>query len=300
MQVQIQTYRDEVNMRPIPQSPVNGSQLMRDNRYEITHYRDTYLKKVSLHSHDFYELYFFISGHANYIIDNIRYELKSGDILLISPDNLHRLDLVSPSEAYERIVLWINPKYVKALSTPNTDLSEAFRLHGERKNFLVRDFLLSERIKSILLELEECKDGFGDDVKSEILIKAILLELCKNAKATAVSTEKISKKTSSPVSKIIDYIDGNLHTALTLDKLEEVAFVSKYYLARIFKEETNSTIHQYILKKRLLLSKRYIEQGLPINEIYLKCGFQDYSNFFRAFKKEYSITPKQYLSLIAE
>lgn len=285
-------------MRSIPQSPIESSQLMRDNKYEITHYRDTYLKKVSLHSHDFYELYFFISGRVNYIIDNVRYELKSGDVLLISPDNLHRLEMASKSEAYERIVLWINPKYVKALSTADTDLSFAFKQCNENKNFLLRDYKLSEKLRSLLIDLTDCNHAFGDDVKSEILIKTILLDLCLKTKEGESAPEKSAKKTSMPVSKVIDYIDGNLHLSLSLDKLEEVAYVSKYYLARIFKEETNSTIHQYILKRRLLLSKRYLEQGLPVNEIYLKCGFQDYSNFFRAFKKEYSMTPKQYLSLI--
>ncbi len=289
-------------MRPIPQSPENGSQLMRDNRFEITHYRDTYMKKISLHSHDFYELYFFISGDADYIIDNVRYDLKSGDILLISPDNLHRLDMVRPS-AYERIVLWINPKYVKSLSTDKTDLCCAFKHCNESKNFLIRDYQISERIKANLIDLSYCvgSEEFGADIKSELLVKTILLELCRHSAIPTLSgTENAPRRISIPVSKVIEYIDGNLNSPLTLDLLEEVAFVSKYYLSRLFKEETNSSIHQYILKKRLLLSKKYIEQGLPINEVYLKCGFNDYSNYFRAFKQEYAITPKQYLSLITK
>ncbi len=289
-------------MRIIPQSPQNGSQLMRDNRFEITHYRDSYLKKVSLHDHDFYELYFFISGDADYIIDNLHYELESGDILLISPDNLHRLDMNSPKIDYERIVLWINPKYIKQLSSGQTDLSRAFKTRCESKNFLIRDFLLSEKIKSSLLELVDSSTSreFGSEIKCEILIKSILLDLCRYVIGTSDDVKNASSDYSLPVSNVINYIDGNLEKSLSLDELEDVAFVSKYYLARLFKEETNSTIHQYVLKKRLLLSKRYIEQGLPIKEVYLKCGFNDYSNYFRAFKQEYGITPKQYLSLASD
>lgn len=290
-------------MKNIPESPENGSQLMRDKRYEITHYRDTYLKKVSLHSHDFYELYFFISGDASYIIDNLTYQLQSGDILLISPSNLHQLDMHSPSISYERIVLWINPKYLRTLSSSKTNLRDGFELRNQSRNFLVRDYRFSEKIKSSLLSLCECQSSteYGADIQAEVLIKSILLDLCKYVHSHQVTNEneRASKKTGSLVSGILDYIDNNLDKPLTLDELEAVAFTSKYYLSRIFKEETNSTIHQYVLKKRLLLSKKYIEQGLPVNEVYLKCGFQDYSNFFRAFKQEYGITPKQYLSLIS-
>ncbi|MDE6302557.1 MAG: AraC family transcriptional regulator, partial [Clostridia bacterium] len=167
---------------------------------------------------------------------------------------------------------------------------------------LIRDYRFSEKIKTPLLELCECQNNhdFGAEIKEYILIKSILLELCKyvHSHRAAGDMERVSKKTGSLVSCVLDYIDGNLEKPLTLDELESVAFTSKYYLSRIFKEETNSTIHQYILKKRLLLSKKYIEQGLPVNEVYLKCGFMDYSNFFRAFKQEYGITPKQYLSLV--
>ena len=136
-------------MKKIPESPQNGSQLMRDRRYEITHYRDSYLKKVSLHSHDFYELYFFISGDASYIIDNLRYKLESGDILLISPSNLHQLDMHSHNVSYERIVLWINPKYVKSLSSARTNLCDGFELSNQRRNFLIRDYRFSEKSKTI-------------------------------------------------------------------------------------------------------------------------------------------------------
>ena len=37
-----------------------------------------------------------------------------------------------------------------------------------------------------------------------------------------------------------------------------------------------------------------IEQGLPITEVYKTSGFGGYNHFFRAFKKEYGMTPKEY------
>ena len=86
----------------------------------------------------------------------------------------------------------------------------------------------------------------------------------------------------------------NLSKELTLDILAKQTFLNKYYLARLFKEETSSTIYQYIIKKRLLLSKKLIDNKIPIIRVYLLAGFNDYSNFFKSFKNEFGITPKQY------
>lgn len=277
-----------------------SSQLMTNNSYELMHYLNKDFKTVNLHSHDFYELYFFISGNASYIIENGHYRLKSGDILLISPNNLHQLDINDTLETYERIVLWLNPRYVARLSSQNTNLALCFDLCNQGKNFLIRDNTLSEEIKFALFSLYNRPDDFGKDIFAEIQIKNILLKLCLYLSDEKKEKTKnlYTKKTNPMISKVIEFIDNNLEKPLTLENIAEVAIVNKFYLSRLFKEETNTTLHQYILKKRLVLAKKLLEQNYPVIELYLKCGFNDYSHFFRAFKNEFGITPKKYLTLI--
>jgi len=278
-------------------SPAVQSQFMSRVNYEVSHYRDPYGREISPHSHDFYELYYFISGSIDYTIDGYKFGLEPGDILLISPENLHCPDFHDPSVAYERIVLWLNPKYVKSLSTEKTDLGECFAESYGSKHYLIRNMGLSEKIKDMLLALCEIKDGYGEDIKSEIGIKSVLLALCEYFRT---STEKengqglYSKKNGAIVYELIRYIDENISSELSLDMLAERMFVSKYYLSRLFKEEMNITIHAYIIKKRLVLSKKYIEEGLSADEVCFCCGFSDYSNFFRAFRREFGITPGKY------
>lgn len=289
--------------KPTQTSSWNSSQFMTNRSYEINYYRDKDFKAVSLHSHDFYELYFFVNGDASYIIENGHYKMQSGDILLISPQNLHQLDINDSNETYERIVLWLNPKYVKRLSSSKTNLATCFTVCDKRKDFLIRDFLLSQNVNNLLTELYTRNDAkdFGNDIECENIIRQILLALCKYEQTVENNPVDSMKRqrTNPTVATVIEYIDSHLSENLSLDILAEKIYMSKFYLSRLFKEETSSTIHQYVLKKRLTLSKHFIEKDLPITEVCTKCGFQDYSHFFRAFKTEFGITPKQYYSLMS-
>ena len=79
-----------------------------------------------------------------------------------------------------------------------------------------------------------------------------------------------------------------------MDTLAKKFFVSKYHIAHVFKENIGLSIHQYITKKRLDLCQEAISGGMSIKDAYHQYGFGDYSSFFRAFKKEYGISPKDY------
>jgi AraC-like DNA-binding protein len=274
-----------------------SSQLMSRPDYEINYYRDKDFGTVEMHSHDFYELYFFMSGDASYIVENGHYKLEKGDVLLISPMNLHQLDVNDSSHYYERIVLWINPRYVKKISSEATDLSYPFSYCSKTGNHLIRDKGLSDFLGNHLLSLLNASknERYGDDIEATIALQRILLEMSRYLQG---NKEGLKKPEVNPtIVKTMDYIDNHLTEDLSLEKLSETLFIDKYYLSHLFKKETNTTPHQYILKKRLLASKRFIEEGFPIREVYLKAGFADYTHFFRAFKQEYGMTPKDYLTL---
>ena len=99
---------------------------MLTNNYEIYRYRDSYLNNVALHHHDFYEVYLFLNGNVNYTIESRNYHLLPGDILLISPLELHQPRITLEKHPYERIVLWVNKSFLEQFSTPHTTLTHCF------------------------------------------------------------------------------------------------------------------------------------------------------------------------------
>ena len=84
---------------------------------------------------------------------------------------------------------------------------------------------------------------------------------------------------------------------ISLERLAAELFVSKYHIAHVFKDEIGMSIHQYISKKRLARCREALLGDVPVTKVYLLFGFHDYSSFYRAFKKEYGISPKDFKEL---
>ena len=96
------------------------------------------------------------------------------------------------------------------------------------------------------------------------------------------------------VDQVVEYINEHYNEPLTLNDLSERFFISKYHLLRKFDRQMGTTVHRYILQKRLLIAKQLLGSGVAPSEVCQHCGFGDYANFYRAFRTEYGITPRQY------
>lgn len=268
--------------------------------YELFYYKDMQFKNVSLHHHDFFEVYFFVKGEVRYQIEGRNYHLVPGDILLVNHKELHQVLIEDPEHYYERYVLWLNKDYLKALSSGKTDLTRCF-LDRRKKTLLRTNMENQQLIRGILdkLHYQEIYKGFGSD----LLPKAHLTELMVELNRISFEEEDRHQpqvKKNQLIDSVISYINENLEEEINMDALAGTFFISKYHLSREFKKYTGTTLYRYVVQKRLIKAKGLILDGHPITSVYEKCGFGDYSNFFRAFKNEYGLTPKEFLGVMEE
>lgn len=79
---------------------------------------------------------------------------------------------------------------------------------------------------------------------------------------------------------------------LNIKEIAEALHYHPFYLNQVFKKNENCSLHDYILRNRLIKAKEMITSSQQsIDEIALICGFSSHSHLTTAFKKEFSITP---------
>src|SRR5699024_1573321 len=99
------------------------------------------------------------------------------------------------------------------------------------------------------------------------------------------------------VDDIINYINKNIHEDIPLERISSKFYISTSYICRIFKSATGMTINKYITARRISIAKSLLAQGLTVNEVCEECGYNNYSNFVKAFTKTVGISPKKYANL---
>lgn len=266
--------------------------------FEYFHYADNSAIEVEYHKHDFFEIYFFISGKVTYIIEGKSYKLKPGDILLIHSRELHK-PVIEGGEAYKRIVLWVSPGYLKKQSIEGANLSMCFEADSPRYHNLLRpNAEMSANIKSILGRFERAcaSTAFGGNILRNIHLLELMVYLNRAVMENFAEAAEVDIEYNEKINKIITHINERLCEDLPLDKLSSEFYMSKYHLLREFKKHTGYTIHNYISQKRLIMAAALLKKGLSVTETCSKCGFGDYSNFIRSFKKSYGIPPHKYVT----
>lgn len=238
-----------------------------------------------MHMHDNYEIYCFISGNAKYAVEGMIYPLSRGDILLMRRSESHHLVLISDA-VYQRMVV-------------NFAISESESYNFSKKlmrAFNERPLGKFNRYPAALLPntnwlyyLERICSSTDPKIKN-IYLAVFLEEISENFEYIK------SNKNSVEIDKcaeLIRYINRHLTDKLSLSLLSDRFYLSKSQLNRNFKQATGSTIWEYIKEKRLLMAKELIARGeKPINT-YLSCGFEDYANFYRAYRNRFGISPSQ-------
>ena len=274
--------------------PFTRRQTMIRRDFEIYRYR--YMDEVELHHHDFYEIYMLLRGSVSYTVENRIFHMRAGDLMLISPLELHQARVDSNDEPYERTVLWVDRGYLESLSSPHTSLTRCFdtTIPGHT-NLLRLAGATGAPLRTTVDKL--CALKASKDYGSDLLAQSALVELLVGLNRAAADRGDARPVGTSDqvVDAVLHYINEHYSEPLTLDQLSEKFFISKYHLLRKFDAQVGTTVHRYILQKRLLNAKQLLAGGLAPSEVCTYCGFGDYANFYRAFKAEYNQTPRQYI-----
>lgn len=140
--------------------------------------------------------------------------------------------------------------------------------------------------------------GAGATVLSGVPWEEFAVRLASRAVTLAIGT---SASAASPpnaearVTRIVRAIERHPGAALTIERLAREARLSPYHFLRTFERLTGVTPHQFVLRTRLReAALRLAESPARVLDIALDCGFGDISNFNRAFRTEFGVSPRVY------
>lgn len=253
---------------------------------------------IPVHSHDFYELLLLIKGECDYVVDDHFYHALPCDIFLIPPNSLHRPLVQNTDEIYERIVITISHEQMDCFKRECPDITACFLLSQQANNHLVRLYRASwQSLYHCLCTIleEQRHDYIGRDYYCTTLLGHFLLHLHRSMHYQQNFPQE--NKSVSLVKNVVTYVMANATKNITLEQIADEFFISKYHLAHEFKKVMGTSVYHYIIQRRLVLAKNNILNGTPINEVDTLCGFHDYVSFYRAFKKEFGISPREFKNI---
>ncbi len=284
-------------LRPMHFDP---RQHMRRQDFELQYKLDSYLIDVELHHHDFYELFYLVSGDVTYTIESRLYQVLPGDVLLISPRELHQVHIQAEHAAYERYVLWIHPQLIQQLSSESADLCQA--LDSTRPGYDNRLRPQPEDRQKLHTLMEQLhRESQETEFASGLMSRSLLTQILVTVNRLALREDchfQDKSRSGETISQVVNFINLHYSEPLSLDMLAERFYISKYHLSHEFQRQTGTSIGRYLQKKRLQIARQLLSQGNKPNKVYSVCGFGEYTGFYRAFKAEYGISPREFYSYI--
>ena len=239
-------------------------------------------ESFSGHSHNLYEILYFIKGDATYVIEDKKYKLSGGDLIITRPSKYHFIQMDSDAD-YERhnilfdhkrlgIDMRLLPKDIDVVNLKSDSIiGNVFKKFGYyAENFSEKDFM---NISALLIQ--------------EMMYN---LSLIKN------ESENNYSVINPLLSRALGYIGENIFTIKEISEVAQAVFVTDSYLYRLFKKELLKSPKKYIVEKRLIYAQNQIKRGRRPTEVAVECGFDDYTTFYRNYVEIFGKNPSDEVS----
>ena len=232
---------------------------------------------------------FIEAGEGSIVLRDESYPIGKGVLCFIGENKYHYTFPKEP-ERYVRSKFSVSSESMSriiGLSDSGEELEKLFNkdsvavtvLSGETYECAVRIF---EHLRAFL-----DNEKYADAEKCSAALSLMLL-LAENI--TAAPTVN-----ASPLQAAIEYINKHISEEITVCKISEASYISKYHLCRLFKKKIGITIMDYVLQTRITAAKELLKKGgMSVTEVATTAGFSSPSYFSRVFKEQTGISPLSY------
>lgn len=235
--------------------------------------------RVELHCHSRFELLYIVSGEMEHVVEDRKYRVKEGDLILVRPSMYHYLTQLS-DQAYVRYDILFHPECV------GIDVS---RLPEEMEVISLSNNPVAD---GLFRKLNAYQEGLPEETFAKLL-EQMLYELFLNLQLFSNATHREKIFLSPILTRALAYINENLFTIADVDEVAQALYISPSNLYYLFRNALHQTPKKYITEKRLLAARRRIFAGDKPTEVYKECGFRDYTTFFRSYAARFGCAPSE-------
>ena len=238
---------------------------------------------------------YFIHGIGEIKIEGKKYTIEDGDLVLLKPTELYHC-IVKDGTYHERLVLYFNGSLLGNFSETHANFLEPFYKRQSGYGNKISSSVIKEH--GIDMEIEELlKIMKNQNDINQILSVCKLIEILAKLR-TVISCElsqsSFQVRENPLINDIIAYINQNFSRDISLDDISKMFYRDKYYISHLFKEEVGVTLWNYVIFRRLTAFNDLIRTNMSIEEACFRVGFQNYSNFYKLYKKHMQMTPVQF------
>ena len=280
----------------------DGFRVLQDKREYVTYPDDSSVRvwysdvpwQYELHDHSAVEILLTLEGSVTYTVDDIVYQVRKGEVLIIPPDMQHALSMGEESSRY---LFLFEPEGILSMRDIKT-LTPYFH-----RPFHLRDGSEAHvRIRELLLKLKdvyEKRELMWNTVCYSYLLRvyAILGQRYLNGVRNRIPDGGRIVE-SEVITASMTYINNHYKQDLSLDDVAEFAGFSRYYFSRSFKKQTGYSFKDYLCQKRLQVAvDLLIRTDKSMKDVALESGFGSVATFNRVFREKKGCTPTQFRAI---
>ena len=264
--------------------------------YEAHCLHSEHMEVSQYHCHDYFEFYLHLHGGQFMGVDNHLYALRPNQVFILPPFFMHGLNCREEMQNYDRAFLNISPEVLQRLGCGQIDLVSYFRSNASAGRYTYQ--LSSEaagRFVSCLRQIQEQSrmpsDQFSRFRDCSRMMEALQLICDAMGEAPPVESERLI---NSLIQDVLLYINTHYTEPINVSGLARMFNVSSSYLSHEFSRFTNRSVYEYVIYRRIMLSRQRMLGEESLNTIAFQCGFNDYSNFLRSFSHIVGMSPRAY------
>ena len=251
---------------------------------------ETYYHGPEVHRQ--YEVMYLISGEISYIIEGETYNAAPGDMIFVSPNEIHTLK-INGELVYERAVVLFDMSIMERLiSGADVKLSLFSSENAKKLRIIDKETVGHFGLWRILSEMIECREP-EPYKRLTVVSKLIEFMICLDKIAGDVK-ETAPTEVDPLIQRITEYVEKNIEKPISLTEMSRELFVSTSTLSHRFSEYMNMPLNRFIAVKKMHRADELMRDGLlSASEVSRLVGYENYTSFFYNYKKIMGLSPSE-------